>query len=53
MQHSVSAATDTVPSPLLLQMSKLRLFDPETPLYSEARVLPPSKVAAQVIMTGG
>lgn len=31
--------------------SKLRLFDRETPLYSEARVLPPSKVAAQVIMT--
>lgn len=38
---------------LLLQTSKLRLFDREQPLYSEARVLPPSKVAGGVIMTGG
>lgn len=35
-----------------VQSSKLQLFDPETPIYSEARVLPPSKLADQVIMTG-
>jgi hypothetical protein len=36
----------------VVQSSKLQLFDPETPIYSEARVLPPSKLADQVIMTG-
>jgi ADP-glucose pyrophosphorylase len=29
---------------VLLQTSRLQLFDREAPLYSEARVLPPSKV---------
>jgi glucose-1-phosphate adenylyltransferase len=29
--------------------SKLRLFDREQPLYSEVRVLPPSKLASDVV----
>jgi hypothetical protein len=36
-----------------VQTSKLRLFDREQPLYSEARVLPPSKLASSVLLTGG